>query len=83
MTKSIYKKCKKYKQQCPCGGGQSCIVARRQCKDRVHEDDVLKKAKLPIRKNCHSKFTKKQEKAMSTFFARMSDEGFTSISISN
>ena len=87
MAKSINKKDKKGKKnkqqkilQCPCGGGQSCIVDRRRYNDWVHEDDVLRQNGLSVRTNCHTPFTIEQEAAMSTFFARMSDEGFTSIS---
>ena len=50
--------------QCPCGGGQSCIVDRRHCGDWVHEDDVLRAAGLPLRKNCWQGFSKEQTAAM-------------------
>ncbi len=50
--------------ECPCGGGQSCIVMRRYCKDWVHEDDVFNDAKLPLRENCFTPWTDGQRKAM-------------------
>ena len=50
---------------CPCGGGQSCIVDRRWLGDFVHEDIVFTNAKLPIRKNCFTNFTKEQKNALS------------------
>ena len=50
--------------KCPCGGGQSCIVLRRFFKDWVHEDDIFKKNKLSLRKDCLSKYTEKQKKCL-------------------
>jgi len=50
--------------ECPCGGGQSCIVDRRSVKDWVHEDDVFLKHKLPLRKNCYQQYTNKQLKVL-------------------
>ena len=52
---------------CPCGGGQSCIVDRRSVGDFVHEDDLFIESKLPTRKHCFTKFTKKQENVMKQF----------------
>ncbi len=51
---------------CPCGGNQSCIVLRRSYGDWVHEDDILKAANLPVRKNCVSEPTPEQCKAIDT-----------------
>jgi hypothetical protein len=51
-------------ERCPCGGGQSCIVDRRSMGAWVHEDDVMKAAGLPVRKNCGSEPTKEQDVAM-------------------
>jgi hypothetical protein len=48
---------------CPCGGGQSCIVDRRWVGDWTHEDEIMIGANLPVRKNCFTKFTKKQQLA--------------------
>jgi len=45
---------------CPCGGGQSCIVDRRYNNDWVHEDDVFKKAELPLRKHCFQEYNNEQ-----------------------
>ena len=60
---------------CPCGGGQSCIVDRRKLGDWVHEDDLFKEAGLPIRKNCLTPLTKKQQKILDD----MVNSGFESI----
>lgn len=49
---------------CPCGGGQSCIVDRRLLNDWVYEDDILLNAGLPIRKNCYSILSNKQNKVL-------------------
>lgn len=54
------------KCECPCGGGQSCIVDRRTLKDWVHEDEVFLEHKLPIRKNCYQQYTNKQLKVLNT-----------------
>ena len=51
---------------CPCGGGQSCIVDRRWVGDWVHEDDVFRDARIPLRKNCFVNYTTKQKKALKT-----------------
>jgi len=53
---------------CPCGGGQSCIVNRREVGDWVHEDDVFRKANLPIRKNCYTVHSQNQLNAMRPYF---------------
>lgn len=59
----------KYKPfPCPCGGGQSCIVHRRIVGHWVHEDDVFRKANLPIRKNCYTALSQEQLKAMEPYF---------------
>lgn len=57
--------------QCPCGGGQSCIVDRRTIGDWVQEDDILKQAKLKVRENCYSQPTPKQEKALSIIWSHI------------
>jgi hypothetical protein len=49
---------------CPCGGGQNCIVHRRMLGDWVHEDDMFAKVKLPLRTNCFQEFTEEQRKAL-------------------
>jgi hypothetical protein len=54
------------KCECPCGGGQSCIVDRRTLKDWVHEDEVFLEHKLPLRKNCYQQYTNKQLKVLNT-----------------
>lgn len=55
------------KSMCPCGGGQSCIVDRRELNDWVHEDDLFLKNKLPLRKDCFQQFTNKQLKVLNNF----------------
>jgi hypothetical protein len=52
---------------CPCGGGQSCIVDRRELNDWVHEDSLFLENKLPLRKDCFQKYTKKQQKVLDSF----------------
>jgi hypothetical protein len=54
---------------CPCGGGQSCIVDRRELNDWVHEDFLFLENKLPLRKNCYQQFTNKQLKVLNNFKA--------------
>lgn len=49
---------------CPCGGGQSCIVHRRSFGDWVHEDDIFWAAGLPVRKDCATPLTDAQKRAM-------------------
>jgi len=49
---------------CPCGGGQSCIVDRRECGDFVHEDVVLFEAGLPRRTHCLAEPTLEQQAAL-------------------
>ena len=72
MNQQKYKKTNqkpKFKPfHCPCGGGMSCIVERRQVGDYVHEDDVFIKANLPIRKNCYTPHTQNQQNAMKPFY---------------
>lgn len=53
---------------CPCGGGQSCIVNRREVGDWVHEDDIFRKANIPIRKNCYTTHSQNQLNAMRPYF---------------
>jgi len=53
-------------------GGQNCIVLRRLVKDFVLEDDVLRRAGLPIRDGCSSNFSPEQSAAMADFFAALS-----------
>ena len=64
---------KKRCPECPCGGGQSCIVMRRYCEDWVHEDDLFKEANVPLRENCYCDWTEAQQKVMDNF-----REGFDS-----
>ena len=52
---------------CPCGGGQSCIVDRRELNDWVHEDNLFLENKLSLRKNCFQKYTKEQLKVLNNF----------------
>ena len=52
---------------CPCGGGQSCIVDRRELNDWVHEDNLFLENKLPLRKNCFQQYTNKQLKVLNNF----------------
>jgi hypothetical protein len=52
---------------CPCGGGQSCIVDRRELNDWVHEDNLFLENKLPLRKNCFQQYTIKQLKVLENF----------------
>lgn len=52
-------------KQCPCGGGQSCIIDRRWLGDWCHEDDVFNKLNIPLRKSCVEPYTVKQEMALS------------------
>ncbi len=59
-------KCKPF--PCPCGGGMSCIVERRMVGDWVHEDDVFKRFRLPIRKNCYTALSQQQLNAMKPYF---------------
>lgn len=49
---------------CPCDGGQSCIVQRRVFKDKIYEDDIFTKNNIPLRKNCYSIYTKEQYDAL-------------------
>jgi len=59
---------------CGCGGGQSCIVDRRIVGDWVHEDDVFRKAGLPLRKHCLQPYYKTQESALSSFMNHQEDQ---------
>ena len=59
---------KKCDFSCPCGGGQSCPVSRRSLGDYVLEDEVFKKNKWPLRKDCSVPFTKEQLAAMDAEF---------------
>jgi hypothetical protein len=61
-TKMLSSEC-----SCPCGGGQSCIVDRRELNDWVHEDDIFGKNKLPLRKNCYQEYTEAQLIALDNF----------------
>ena len=78
--KKTQKKKKQKCPECPCGGGQSCIVMRRFCNDWVHEDDLFKEKEVPIREHCLSPFTDTQQKVMDEFHQKMTDEGYHSIS---
>jgi len=49
--------------QCPCGGGQSCLVDRRWLGDWCPEDDLFNKLNIPLRKSCIQPYTVEQEKA--------------------
>jgi hypothetical protein len=55
--------------ECPCGGGQSCIVDRRYVKDWVHEDVLFLEHKLPLRKNCYQPYNNKQLKVLNALLA--------------
>jgi len=55
------------KCMCPCGGGQSCIVDRRELNDWVHEDTLFLENNLPLRKDCFQQYTKKQLKVLDNF----------------
>jgi len=50
--------------QCPCGGGQSCLIDRRWLGDWCHEDDLFKKLNIPLRKSCIHPYTLEQEMAL-------------------
>lgn len=52
------------KMRCPCGGGQSCMVDRRWLGDWIYEDEIFKKFKIKLRKNCFEKYSKKQRKIL-------------------
>ena len=54
-------------QECPCHGGQSCIVARRKVGDFVHEDSMFKAAGIPLRKNCAEPLSEAQLKVMKPY----------------
>jgi hypothetical protein len=58
-TKTLHEK-----QECPCGGGMSCLVDRRTSGVWVMEDDVFKKAKCKLRINCLDPMSKFQIKLM-------------------
>jgi len=47
-------------QECPCGGGMSCIVDRRFYGDWVMEDDLFLAEKCTLRNNCTEPYTEKQ-----------------------
>lgn len=49
---------------CLCGGGQSCIVDRRQVGDIVYEDVIFEKHNIPKRASCFVPFTKEQEEIL-------------------
>ena len=53
---------------CPCGGGQSCIVSRREVGDWVHEDQVFKSHGLGLRENCYQPLSESQKQAMKPYF---------------
>ena len=52
-------------KQCPCGGGQSCLIDRRWLGDWCHEDDLFNKLNIPLRNSCVQPYTKEQEMALS------------------
>ena len=52
---------------CPCGGGQSCIVSRRSVNDWVFEDKIFTQFNLPIRENCFTILSQEQEKLMNEY----------------
>jgi hypothetical protein len=56
------------KCMCPCGGGQSCIVDRRELNDWVHEDNLFLENKLPLRKNCYQKYSNQQLNVLNKFY---------------
>lgn len=49
---------------CPCGGGQSCLVDRRWLGEWCHEDDVFKKANIPLRTSCIHAYSLEQAMAL-------------------
>lgn len=50
--------------QCPCGGGQSCLIDRRWLGDWCPEDDLFNKLNIPLRKSCIQPYTVEQEMAL-------------------
>lgn len=55
-------------KECPCGGGQSCIVTRRLIGGFNHEDIVLEGAGVNLREHCLSEPTDAQDRAMREWF---------------
>jgi hypothetical protein len=49
---------------CPCGGGQNCIVHRRMLGAWVYEDDIFAQVNLPRLTNCSQEFTEEQRNAL-------------------
>jgi hypothetical protein len=52
---------------CPMGGGQSCIVARRYCGDPVIQDMICLEAGVPLLYNCWSCANDAQKVAFVSF----------------
>lgn len=50
--------------QCPCGGGQSCLIDRRWLGEWCHEDNLFKLANVPLRRSCMDPYTVEQEIAL-------------------
>lgn len=53
---------------CPCGGGQSCIVHRRMLGDFVIEDMIFDSHQLPKRTNCDEPYSNDQKVALHNTF---------------
>lgn len=66
---------------CPCGGGQSCIVDRRNFGDFVIIDDVMKKAGLPLFINCYDSGTPAQKNAWNNYMKAFQQSGYDSVVI--
>jgi hypothetical protein len=52
---------------CPCGGGQSCVVTRRELGGVVLQDEILKEANLPIIKDCCTEPSSEQLRALNSW----------------
>ena len=50
--------------ECPCGGGQSCLIDRRWLGDWCPEDELFNKLNIPLRKSCIQPYTVEQEMAL-------------------
>lgn len=49
---------------CPCNHGTNCIVIKRNLCIWMHEDNLFKENRLPIRKNCFSKYSIEQHRIL-------------------
>lgn len=52
---------------CPCGGGQNCIIHKRLFNEIIVEDEIFKKNGLQLRENCYTIYTKEQMEAMTKY----------------